>query len=760
MDTPQAEEEHQECRVDEPAIEEIITETATDEIATTDETAPDPAASSKQADDSVPAGSSLPAEESTERTPSPKASKVKKIIPSASDVKKTRAAEKEAKKRKASSAVEETEAKRLKETAPLDLVPLNVAPSYEMVVIDDPTTRADEEMKDVASEEHTDEEIQIDDSPQPLIPQTETAQASAAPGDETASTTKPAEEKQVEENAHSEQTPHSEQADPTPQTEKEAEIPQPDAQPEQASSSQQEVLVDQIPQLEENAEENVPAQDNEFIVLNAETAIVVSSPIPQQNLKPVQRQPFSKRPKFQKEDFFEERMCFIGENPYDKPQMRHLKFWTRTQMNYYSSVLCGRNKIFQHRHIPHVELEAIPCLEPVLSVLHDAGLLPMCLDISDWNSELILQFYATLHISGNADDINTWVFDWMSQNTHYKAPASELLRELPVPIPSDGAVKLYGERELPNGMMEVLMKPLAAGKPSRTTFLVHELKYTPRSVYRILCSVLAPIKGHDDEEDVVGLMKNILFNIIHGIPINIHDFFLRTLADNAMCPYDHKIYAPWIMRFIRTRTGINFHVDCQNHVGYMPPIRVNKKNFEPIEGKGKSMTEEGSRPLDGQFREPEAYSSWDDTETRPASPVPPRVLNTRELLLSLHQKVDHNHKWVKRQFGAIVKTLTETQNSVKINHHYLHEVFDRTWATLAHLKTQTELEEMYFEQDFDWSWPPKRKFRLIPVRDLEDSSFYSFRTAESDEEQLDTATGARKKTTPKKHRGSSSTAKK
>ncbi|KAI4983640.1 hypothetical protein ZWY2020_025506 [Hordeum vulgare] len=124
-------------------------------------------------------------------------------------------------------------------------------------------------------------------------------------------------------------------------------------------------------------------------------------------------------------------------------------------------------------------------------------------------------------------------------------------------------------------------------------------------------------------------------------------------------------------------------------MGYMPPIRVNKKTFEPIEGKGKFVIEDGSRPLDGQFREPEAYSSWDDTETRPASPVPPPMLNTRELLLSLHQKVDRNHKWVKRQFGAIVKTLTK-----------------------------------------------------------------------SDEEQLDTATGPRKKTPPKKHHDSSSTAKK
>ena len=110
-------------------------------------------------------------------------------------------------------------------------------------------------------------------------------------------------------------------------------------------------------------------------------------------------------------------------------------------------------------------------------------------------------------------------------------------------------------------------------------------------------------------------------------------------------------------------------------------------------------------------------------------------MTNRELLLSLHQKVDRNHKWVKLQFGAIVKTLNETQNAVKINHHYLHEVFDRTWATLAHLKTPKELEELEFTLDFDWSWPAKKKFRPIPVPDLEDSSFSSFRTTESHVDQ-------------------------
>ena len=91
---------------------------------------------------------------------------------------------------------------------------------------------------------------------------------------------------------------------------------------------------------------------------------------------------------------------------------------------------------------------------PVLSVLHDTGLLNFCTDIVDWNEELILQFYATLHITGDADDVNSWVFDWMTENTHYKAPASELLHALPISPPPEGARCMYQEPELTDHYMQ------------------------------------------------------------------------------------------------------------------------------------------------------------------------------------------------------------------------------------------------------------------------------------------------------------------
>ena len=149
-----------------------------------------------------------------------------------------------------------------------------------------------------------------------------------------------------------------------------------------------------------------------------------------------------------------------------------------------------------------------------------------------------------MHVIGDADDINTWLLEWMTENTHYKAPASELLHALPVSPPLEGACFIYHEPKLTTHYMQVLMKPLKPGQAPRTKFLVKEFLYVPRTVYRILTKTMSPIKGHDSsDEEIVGIMKNLLFNIIHSIPINCHDFFMRTLANAALSPFELKPYA-------------------------------------------------------------------------------------------------------------------------------------------------------------------------------------------------------------------------
>ena len=157
----------------------------------------------------------------------------------------------------------------------------------------------------------------------------------------------------------------------------------------------------------------------------------------------------------------------------------------------------------------------------------------------------------------------------------------------------------------------------------------------------------------------------------------------------------------------------------------------------------------GIHPLDGQFCKAASYSTNDDSATHDSaanaskqSPqaTTPRVMTDRELLLSLHQKVDHNHKWVKRQFGAILQNMEVTQNTVKKNHYYLHEVFDRTWAILSHLYGDEDLKQMGFKQDFDWSQPPSEKFK-VKVPHLVANSYSSSRETNENEDLDDTSAG-------------------
>ena len=67
------------------------------------------------------------------------------------------------------------------------------------------------------------------------------------------------------------------------------------------------------------------------------------------------------------------------------------------------------------------------------------------------------------------------------------------------------------------------------------------------------------------------------------------------------------------------------------------------------------VIDEGSQPLDGQFPKAVSYSTNDDTPSQDSAAraktpreSTPCVTTNRELFLSLHKKVDCNHKWVKR----------------------------------------------------------------------------------------------------------------
>lgn len=56
-------------------------------------------------------------------------------------------------------------------------------------------------------------------------------------------------------------------------------------------------------------------------------------------------------------------------------------------------------------------IAGLPCLEEALDCFRDAGMLQFLTDKEHWNEELLLQFYATLHIPGYNRDPKTWVLE-------------------------------------------------------------------------------------------------------------------------------------------------------------------------------------------------------------------------------------------------------------------------------------------------------------------------------------------------------------
>jgi hypothetical protein len=356
-----------------------------------------------------------------------------------------------------------------------------------------------------------------------------------------------------------------------------------------------------------------------------------------------------------------------------------------------------------------------------------------------------------VHFSGDLDDIHSWVLDWMSADTHLKAPADELLRAFPIELSPQDAKLAYHEPELPNEMMQVLMKPLAPGEEPRTSFLVKDFLYVPKTVYKILAKTICSIKGHNsDTDEVVGVMKNLLFYIIHGVPFNIQEFFMRTLITYAQTPFELKPYAPWIMRFIRSRTSIDYEADKQNHLSFVPPMEVLQSTISSVPGKCKSVVVEGVRSLTGQIHQPVASQTTDDsashgTNAHASEQIPkaeaPRMMTNRELLISLHQKVDRNHDWVKCQLASIVEGMTVAHNTVHKNTYYSHEIYRRTWAILSTMKTEEELTVMNIHEHYDWAEQKHKRFKPVPVPQMVPSSESPSRLLDEFEDVEDIAAG-------------------
>ena len=87
----------------------------------------------------------------------------------------------------------------------------------------------------------------------------------------------------------------------------------------------------------------------------------------------------------------------------------------------------NQDRIFPHKRLCCDAMAGLPCLEEALNCFQDVGLLPFVIEKEHWNEELLLQFDATMNISGYNRDSKTWVLEWMTGDVHHEAKAQDII---------------------------------------------------------------------------------------------------------------------------------------------------------------------------------------------------------------------------------------------------------------------------------------------------------------------------------------------
>ena len=151
------------------------------------------------------------------------------------------------------------------------------------------------------------------------------------------------------------------------------------------------------------------------------------------------------------------------------------------------------------------------------------------------------------------------------------------------------------------------------------------------------------------------------------------------------------------MRLIKLHSSINYQASARNHVIFLPEVDMSPEAIYPVPAKepireDNAAFQSFSQPIEGtHVPNPPAPTGLVAGQLRllhrantdaTASTVAQRpqkharVLDDKELLVSLHQKQDRHHDWLKRQMQSLLIDVNQCNLTTK-NSFVTHEAFRR-----------------------------------------------------------------------------------
>ena len=153
------------------------------------------------------------------------------------------------------------------------------------------------------------------------------------------------------------------------------------------------------------------------------------------------------------------------------------------------------------------------------------------------------------------------------------------------------------------------------------------------------------------------------------------------------------------MRLIKLHSTIDYQPSARNHIVFLPdvdmsidaiylepakkPLHLQNAEFQsftqPIEGIHVPNATTPAYPLAGNLRMPHRANTKATASTIAQRPQKrPRVLNDHDLLVSLHQKQDRHHDWLKHQMQSLLVDVNRIHNLATKNSFVAHEACRRS----------------------------------------------------------------------------------
>src|SRR3954467_14657284 len=93
-------------------------------------------------------------------------------------------------------------------------------------------------------------------------------------------------------------------------------------------------------------------------------------------------------------------------------------------------------------------LSTATCFQNIAETIENQNLTRLFALSTPFNSELIKQFYATLYVSGDANEPRTWILEWMIQGEISRMSSAEFIEIVNIPRHTGDLKKIHMEPDM------------------------------------------------------------------------------------------------------------------------------------------------------------------------------------------------------------------------------------------------------------------------------------------------------------------------